>query len=205
MSTLEGYTRDAFVLGAGFSMAIARTMPSTDALGERVLASQRSIHAGSAERHSSKCDGLSCDYPILGADGVPKPTFELWLSALAEPQPHLFEPENDRRRALFGELSGLIALNIEGAVQLTVRAGNPPEWLSALVTHWNDTRAEVITFNYDTLVEATVDHLELLAPSPPNGEPTPLKSLMIGPSVVPSFRTVYDGPRVPPADSFWYR
>jgi hypothetical protein len=205
MSIFANYTRDAFVLGAGFSIAIARTMPSTDVLGDRVLSSQRSIHAGSAERHSSKCDGLSCDYPVLGADGVPKPTFELWLSTLAEPQPHLFEPENDRRRALFGELSGLIALNVERAVQLTVKEGGPPEWLNKLVTHWNNTRADVITFNYDTLIEATVDSLDLLAPYPPKGDAIPLKSKMLGPSVVPSFRTVLEGPRVPPADSFWYR
>ena len=194
------------MLGAGFSMAIAPTMPSTETLGERVLSAQRSIHdALVGHRHSAICDGLSCDYPILGADRIAKPTFELWLSTLAEAQPHLLEPENDRRRALFNELTGLIALTIDAAMQDTMARGEPPNWLSRLVTLWNERRTEVITFNYDTLVEATVDWLELVAPCPPDGAMGRLVSMLVGPSVIPSFEALYVGIRPAPADTFWYR
>jgi hypothetical protein len=188
-------------------MAVGRFMPSTDTLGASVLARQRSIHnMSSGGTHSERCDGLSCDYPVLrSSTELAGPTFELWLSALAEPQPYLLEPENDRRRALFGELSCLIAVDIEGATQASVAGNTIPDWLQALVTCWNASRAEVITFNYDTLIEATVDSLDLQAPWGPSGDPTPLTSAMVGPSVAPYFRTTFDGPRLAPADTFWYR
>ena len=196
---------DAFVLGAGFSMAIGRPMLSTEDLGQRVLATQRSIHEGHVRTHSAICDGLSCDYPILSRGALPAADFEAWLSALAESQPYLLSPENDRRRALFSELKGLIALVVTAAVETTVARQEPPQWLETLVETWNEKRAELVTFNYDTLVEATVDHLNLAAPYPPDGGPQRLTYQVVGPSVFPSFQMMYGGLRLPPADSFRYR
>ncbi len=96
---------DAFLLGAGFSRAISPVMPITNELGNRVIGQQQSIHASKTTSHSSICDGLSCDWPVLPRE-FPDIDFEGWLSELGEPQPYLFGPENDRRRALFDELAG---------------------------------------------------------------------------------------------------
>jgi hypothetical protein len=40
-----------------------------------------------------------------------------------------------------------------------------PTWLSTLVKAWHRQGAAIVTFNYDTLVEAAVDHLRLKTPA----------------------------------------
>src|SRR5580704_2869772 len=110
---------DAFILGAGFSMSVADPMPGTNELGRRVIDQQTSIHRAPLREHSSICDGLSCDTPILPADRTDL-DFEQLLSKLAEPQPYLYAPENMQRRALFEQLSGLIELQINSAVHQSI-------------------------------------------------------------------------------------
>jgi hypothetical protein len=140
-------------------------MPNTVNIGQRVIQQQQSIHAAPPRDHSSTCDGLSCDSPVL-----PMPRngldFEQWLSKLAEDQPYLYRPENLRRRALFEQLSGLIAMHVEWAVHESISGQSDlPTWLSRLVKAWHQQRSSILTFNYDTLVEATVDHLRLKTPA----------------------------------------
>ena len=162
---------DAFILGAGFSKAIASTMPVTQELGERCIQQLKDAHASRGrpdglpmrpDEHSAVCDGISCD------GSTPLPTFvsgalnfEEWLSSLAESQPFHLPPENARRQALFSELTGSVSWYIDQSVARTVEGHQPPEWLKELVTAWHFGSCNVVTFNYDTLIEATVDHLTL--------------------------------------------
>jgi hypothetical protein len=192
---------DVFLLGAGFSRAVSFPMPLTADLGLRVLDQQRSIHRSRTSHHSDICDGLSCDHPLLPGGANP-PESEAWLSSLAEPQPYLYGPENDRRRALFEELAGIIDLEIKFAEHQAMSGSEPPDWLVSLIAAWHEQRAAVVTFNYDTLVEATFDHMRI--PDPRHHEDHPMKHQQLGPSIIPNWAAMYGGLRLPPADSFRY-
>lgn len=192
--------RDVFILGAGFSKAISSSMPVLLELGNRVLETQKRVHnATVGTTHSSICDGLSCDEPLLPSGGAPD--FEAWLSSLAEPQPYLLGPENDRRRALFDSLAELIALDVRASEHNTMRSvsglGAPPHWLAQLVTAWHERRCTVITFNYDTLVEATVDFLPLTSHT--SGQT--FEHRLLGPVVIPLWTAMWP---VSPVASFDY-
>lgn len=176
-------------------------MPLTSDLGLRVLDGQKSIHRSRSPNHSDICDGLSCDYPLLPGGSSPS-DFEAWLTSLAEPQPYLFGPENDRRRALFDELAGLIDIQIKFAEAQVMCGSEPPEWLVSLVTAWHKHQASVVTFNYDTIVEATFDFIRV--PDPTQDEKFPITHLQLGPSLVPNWAVMYGGLRLPPADTFDY-
>jgi len=180
---------DVFILGAGFSIAVASPMPSAMELGRRVIDQQKSIHAAAPRVHSSVCDGLSCDDPVLPPQ-FPNLDFEHWLSKLAEPQPYLFVPQNLQRRAMFEKLSGLVAMQIDGAVHSAISGQpNPPPWLVNLISAWNQRRATVVSFNYDTIIEATVDHMRLRTVA---GDPVHHQNL--APMPFPMWAATYDGP-----------
>lgn len=125
---------DVFILGAGFSMCVGSRMPGTNELGRRVIDQQMSIHRARPREHSSICDGLSCDAPVLPAQWADL-DFEQLPSKLAEPQPYLYAPENMQRRALFEQLSGLIELQINAAVHQSISGQTVPGWLAKLVTY----------------------------------------------------------------------
>lgn len=189
---------DAFLLGAGFSRAISPVMPTTNELGNHVITQQKSIHASKTTSHSSICDGLSCDWPVLPRE-FPDIDFEGWLSELGEPQPYLFGPENDRRRALFDELAGLIRLQVNFAEEHATLGRRPPQWLVDLILYCHSDRAVAVTLNYDTLIEATFDGLRL--PDPKQGGAHPITHLQVGPSVIPNWDVMYGGLRLQPADT----
>ena len=157
---------DVFILGAGFSKAIGNPMPVTNDLALRVIDAQKSIHASERNTHSDICDDLSCDYPVLPRKGRDRLDFELWLSKLAEPQPYLYAPANMQRLALFQKLTGLIAIQINDAVQMTVGSHPVPDWLARLIAAWHKNETNVITFNYDTLVETTFDSVGIFTGVP---------------------------------------
>jgi len=194
---------DAFILGAGFSKAIAATMPLTFELGTRSVDQLKSVHAAriSPGEHSTKCDGLSCDgNSPIGVFYSGTLDFEEWLTTLAEPQPYLLMPENARREALFSELTGSIAWVIEQSQARTVEGKDPPPWLARLVTEWHRRRSFVVTFNYDTLIEATVDCLQIAI----TGDPHPMTHKTLGPSVIQNWTPMWDGVRLHAAESFRY-
>jgi hypothetical protein len=111
-------------------------MPITDELGRRVVSRL----------------GLD-DVPDFRADGI---TFESWLTWLAERQPFLTEAEHLHDRARFAELSEAIAAEV-AASQLDAEQSGYPHWMGELVDllHWG--QSEVVTLNYDTIVETSLD------------------------------------------------
>lgn len=128
-----------FVLGAGFSRAISSYMPLTDELGAAAL------------------EKLRGDLPPrLALDELPRSVnFEAWLSELAGDQPYLSDAENAQNHAAFLMFSQAIADILGDRVDRVLRQSYP-EWLLALVSAWHHSRATVITFNYDPLVECFV-------------------------------------------------
>src|SRR4051794_24562958 len=84
------------------------------------------------------------------------PQLEAWLSRLAEPQPDLDEPRNLENRALFLRVSETLR-EVLLECQAQVLTGEPHWWLRRLVGYLHHTRTTTITFNYDTLLESTVD------------------------------------------------
>jgi hypothetical protein len=128
-----------FVLGAGFSRAISRVMPLTDDLGHAVLEELR--------------DRLP---PRLAVTDFPSGlNFEAWLSQLAADQPYLSDGENAQNRAAFLLFSEAIA-SILGDRVNEVLTGDYPEWLLQFVSTAHHSRATVVTFNYDPLLECMV-------------------------------------------------
>jgi hypothetical protein len=177
---------DVFLLGAGFSVAAQPlVMPTTRELGQRVITRQRSIHAARVKRHSDMCDGLSCDgFNFFEDTG----DFETWLSQLSEPLLFLHGPENERRHALYEELVGLVALEIEIATELAFEQ-EPPDWLLSLAGRWHEQCSEIITLNYDTFVEASADRAVLGPPAAIR----PVSELPFRPALIPRPRHIVDG------------
>ena len=128
-------SRDVFILGAGFSKAIATQMPTMVELGEEVR-----------ERLSGKVD-LASAIPASLGDNI-----ELWMTYLSQPQPWLREPDIDLHRSLGGRIRQSIAEVIEEHT-VSASASAAPEWLRRLILTWHRRQAVIITLNYDTLVE----------------------------------------------------
>lgn len=196
---------DAFLLGAGFSKLIAETMPLTYELGLRSIDQVKSADGARVpqDQHSTRCDGLSCDglspLPTFVSQAL---DFEEWSSTLAESQPFHLPPENARRQALFSELTGAIAWVIDTAVAMTVQGHPPPDWLERLVMNWHYRQTQVVTFNYDTLIEATLDYLLIaLDPNNPNSRDT-VNHVNLGPAIIPNWAVMYGGLRLREADTF---
>ncbi len=138
--------RDVFVLGAGFSIAVSGVFPGTDELGKRAIERLR-VQARLSED----------DYRVP-SDGFRGGQFETWLARLAEDQPYLSMSENLHNRKLFIEVSEALR---DVLVECEERVDHvKTSWLFDLVSVWHARRAQVITLNYDTLVERNVaNHL----------------------------------------------
>jgi hypothetical protein len=121
-----------YVIGAGFSKAVNAAMPTVDELGKEVL-------------------------PYVTREVVDDrlltERFEEWLSFAAGDAPWLSEPERLALRSVFLEASRGVA-SVIGGKEVVTRTAALPEWLAQLVVHWHQTRAAVVTFNYDTLIES---------------------------------------------------
>ncbi|WP_298210158.1 hypothetical protein [Ferrimicrobium sp.] len=160
MEELRSLARnDVFILGAGFSKAVATNFPLAADLLEPI---RSRLH-----------DRLGMEVQPRGGEG-----FEQWLSRLAEDQPYLPPDTNLERAAAFQRVSkevGKILTDHENAAL----GNSEPEWLAKLIATWHIRQATVISFNYDNLVEAAVqtqqswlhvtthDILRQLPPLPP--------------------------------------
>jgi len=130
-----GEERRCLVLGAGFSRAASPLMPTTDELGDQAV-------------------------KALADEGIRLPPhrftggyFEAWLSRLAEPQPDLRDDENLHNQAWFVRLTEILR-EVLVRRQNEVMASAPPWWLRRLIGVAHQARLTVISFNYDTLLEA---------------------------------------------------
>jgi len=135
-------SRDVFILGAGFSKAIAAQMPTMAELGAEV----RKRLSGEA--------GLASAIPASLGDNI-----EMWMTYLSQPQPWLREPDIDLHRSLGGRIRQSIAAVIEERI-VSASASTAPDWLRRLILAWHRRRAVVITLNYDTLVEKAARDLK---------------------------------------------
>jgi hypothetical protein len=95
---------------------------------------------------------LGNDAPA-GLPNLPPTDFENWLSFLAEDDPWLREDDRLRNRSLFLHVSRLLC-ELISAREIAARRDALPDWLRILVARWHEDEASIITFNYDTLVEA---------------------------------------------------
>lgn len=127
--------RDVFILGAGFSKAIATQMPTMAELGVKVR-----------ERLADDAN-LAAAIPASLGDNI-----ELWMTYLSQPQPWLREPDIDLHRSLAGRIRQSIA-DVINERTLSASVSPAPDWLGRLILAWHRRQAVVITLNYDTLVE----------------------------------------------------
>lgn len=135
-------TKTVFLLGAGLSHAVSKSMPLTKDLGKQIV--KRYTGEFSARQ---KAD--------LIEDSTEK--FEKLLTWLALRKPWLSEADNLRERAVFLDLTNCVRVLFEEAVfnAVTDSLGEAPEWWLRLLSYWHYQHSPVITLNYDTLIEWT--------------------------------------------------
>lgn len=97
---------------------------------------------------------------MIRSGKLPLGNVEAWLTSLAAPQPFDSPSQRHRRRAAFLDVAELIASSITACERLAL-AADAPRWLKRLVTCWHYGTSTVLTFNYDTIVEATMLSLVL--------------------------------------------
>ena len=124
-------SHEVFILGAGFSKAVANGMPLLEELSTDV---------------QGRIGVLPPPLSSLGNN------IELWLSYLSQSQPWLKEQHNLENRALFLRITEQIKFVIDDATAKVIQQTCPP-WLTDLSSWWHKKQSRVITFNYDTLVE----------------------------------------------------
>ncbi len=123
---------EVFLLGAGFSKAVSGEMPVLTELSRLV---------------EDRIPGsLPAPLARLGNN------LELWLSYLSEPQPWLRESDNLRNRATALDLTHVLT-EVLAERQLLAIETDMPCWLQKLTKVWHETKAGVISLNYDSLVE----------------------------------------------------
>ena len=135
--------RDVFILGAGFSKAIAMQMPTMVELGAEV------------RERLAEVPSLSSAIPDSLGDNI-----ELWMTYLSQPQPWLREPDIYLHRSLGGRIRRSIAAVIEERTT-QASASLAPDWLRRLILSWHRREAVIITLNYDTLVEKAARDLKV--------------------------------------------
>lgn len=123
------------VLGAGFSRAISDHMPLTLDLGREIR----------------RPDMDPIEYARIPdiKSGV---DLERWLSKIAEPQPYLDDLHNALGTVDFHSATAIIQSVLVDR-QYEVTSEEMPDWLRTFVRFLHSTHSDVITFNYDTLLE----------------------------------------------------
>lgn len=143
-----------YILGAGFSRAIAQSMPLLGELGRQV--EQRYTHRLRLSQ-SVRRDIRN--------------RLEQSLTRLASYKPWLSEADNLRERALYLDLANVIRSLLEEATQEAAHLlhMDAPDWLETLLAKWHGEKASVISLNYDTLLEQIASSFH------PPGAPAGLK------------------------------
>lgn len=127
-----------FLLGSGFSKALSPNhMPVMAELSAAVQAELAS----------------NGQPPIPGADTPLAADFERWLSYLIETPPWISDGWQMRNAGAFADIASAVH-RVLCARQDAATQDAPPDWLEPLVGYWERMGANVITFNYDQLIEA---------------------------------------------------
>ncbi len=127
--------KDVFIIGAGFSKAISNHMPTLAELSQDIRQDLDKLFLD----HENPPEEMASDIERL-------------LSFLGEDHPWLTKAQQHRNRSAFLELSSIIATKLKDKQDAAIQGGLPA-WLSKLVNTWHKKRVNVITFNYDILVE----------------------------------------------------
>jgi hypothetical protein len=122
---------DIFLLGAGFSKAVSSEMPVLSELSSQI-----------------RQDGIELPSPLSTFDD----NLELWLSYLIQPHPWLRESQNLKNQAAALDIIEAVRDVLTEKEHATIRNECPP-WLQELTEFWHSSQSNVITFNYDTLIE----------------------------------------------------
>lgn len=85
---------------------------------------------------------------------------EQWMSYLSVDQPWLSDQDNMRNRALFEDASLSVHASINAAENHVLQKPYPI-WLLRLVWFWCRSRAHIVTFNYDLLIERILSQLSV--------------------------------------------
>jgi hypothetical protein len=147
--TPETGMHTVFILGAGFSRAVYPGMPLLKDLSQRTW-----------DSYSGK-DLVPADIANLLKSDI-----EEGLSYLIQPKPWLRESEVLRHRAIFLELTMVIAAVFEMQMEPATYS-DQPSWVSDFIRFWHENQCTVLTLNYDTLVEAAAHETTVTAASQP--------------------------------------
>jgi hypothetical protein len=129
----------AFILGSGFSAELG-DLPTVKQLLPDLESFVRSARPG-----------------LMVDDELPIRSVEGFLSYLAASQPYLKEYENAENYGLFLRVSEWLLLHLFQKQQYALGQGPTPAWMQPLLSKWHRDRTPVITLNYDTLVESSVE------------------------------------------------
>lgn len=164
--------KTAYLLGAGFSRAVSQHMPLLEDLGRAVA---------EAFRENEVLRGLldQSETATIKDGKVPLGDVETWLTSLASDQPFLPLTRNLQRRVLYVELASVIALQIRNRQYL---AGQEPwaQWFDGLLAHWRAQKNDIITLNYDTLIESASMTMHLREQDPKVRKELPLPNDLVG-------------------------
>ena len=101
------------------------------------------------------------------------------LNFLASDKPWLSEPENQQHKVLYRELTYAVCAVfwVKDRNPLVWNVKNsPPHWLEELLAYWHNNRCDVITLNYDTLIECVAGSVySRKRPKIPTGEIYPIR------------------------------
>lgn len=166
----EGMAR-VYLLGAGFSIAASASAPSEHRMpGMRDLSDAVVGHLserynppivypvqGAAAEAYEALRNFSFEQRYPGVNTSLVSNFERWLNYLVETPPWLSPSDHARHRAAFLEVSRSVYDILDNRERSTVytqaRGDGCPDWLKRLAAKWHRSGAQVITFNYDRLVE----------------------------------------------------
>lgn len=132
-------SQDVYILGAGFSKWVAPEMPLTSEIGEH-------LRTRGGPEHSDIVD-------LVDRFGG----FEAALSFLAAPPPFVDALKRFEYVARYRALAKFCGKHIadnEETVRESTRHKGVPLSLARLLEHWIQTQSDVLTLNYDTLIEA---------------------------------------------------
>ena len=133
---------DLFILGAGFSKALNEKMPTMNELGEDVV--KRLEIMADVERSSIYIP------PSMYNFGK---NVEYWITYLSQAQPWLREEVYQSNLSLAGSIRWAIRDVIDRRTRFS-KMDLPPSWADDLVAQWHTNQVNVVTLNYDTLVES---------------------------------------------------